>query len=119
MRSTARSRTTASCRAGWRGRRRPPGSSWTTSTAWSTSSRRRRAPSTAWSSSGARHRCGRWGRDRLGADLRRGALRLGLRLGRHVEGIVDAYYGPPELAAAVEREPPLDPRALVRAAELL
>ena len=36
-----------------------------------------------------------------------------------MEGIVDAYYGPPELAAAVEREPPLDPRALVRAAELL
>jgi hypothetical protein len=42
-----------------------------------------------------------------------------LRLGRHVEGIVDAYYGPPELAAAVAAEPPVAPRALVSAAELL
>ncbi len=31
-------------------------------------------------------------------------LTLGLRLGRHVDGLVDAYYGPPELATAVERE---------------
>src|SRR6266508_3119094 len=46
-------------------------------------------------------------------------LRLGLQLGRHVEGIVDSYYGPPELAAAVEAEPPVDPRALVSAAEAL
>jgi hypothetical protein len=46
-------------------------------------------------------------------------LRLGLRLGRHVEGIVDAYYGPPELAAAVEAEPLVDPRALGSDAELL
>jgi hypothetical protein len=46
-------------------------------------------------------------------------LRLGLQLGRHVEGIVDAYYGPPGLAAAVDAEPPADPRALVSAAEAL
>jgi hypothetical protein len=46
-------------------------------------------------------------------------LRLGLQLGRHVDGIVDAYYGPPELAAAIEAEPPVDPRALVSAAEML
>ncbi len=46
-------------------------------------------------------------------------LRLGLQVGRHVEGIVDAYYGPPELAAAVDAEPPVDPRALVSAAEAL
>jgi hypothetical protein len=46
-------------------------------------------------------------------------LRLGLQLGRHVDGIVDAYFGPPELAAAVEAEPPVDPRALVSAAETL
>jgi hypothetical protein len=44
-------------------------------------------------------------------------LRLGLQLGRHVEGIVDAYYGPPEFAAAVDAEPPVHPRALVSAAE--
>ena len=46
-------------------------------------------------------------------------LRLGLQLGRHVDGIVDAYYGPPELAAAVDAEPPVDPRALASAAEAL
>lgn len=31
-------------------------------------------------------------------------LTLGLRLGRHVDGLVDAYYGPPAIAEAVERE---------------
>jgi hypothetical protein len=46
-------------------------------------------------------------------------LRLGLQLGRHVEGIVDAYFGPPELAAAVDAEPPVDPRTLVAEAETL
>ena len=46
-------------------------------------------------------------------------LRLALQLGRHVDGIVDAYYGPPELAAAVDAEPPVDPRALAADAEAL
>jgi hypothetical protein len=46
-------------------------------------------------------------------------LRLGLQVGRHVEGIVDAYFGPPELATEVEAEPPVEPRALVAAAEEL
>ena len=46
-------------------------------------------------------------------------LRLGLQVGRHVEGIVDAYYGPPELAAAVDAEPPVEPQALIAAAEEL
>ncbi len=40
-------------------------------------------------------------------------LRLGLQLGRHVDGIVDAYFGPPELAAEVDAGPPPDPQALV------
>lgn len=31
-------------------------------------------------------------------------LLLGLRLGRHIEGLVDAYYGPPELAERVRSE---------------
>src|SRR5947208_5614104 len=44
-------------------------------------------------------------------------LRLGLQIDRHVGGMVDAYFGPPELAAAVETEPPVDPRALAAAAE--
>jgi hypothetical protein len=43
-------------------------------------------------------------------------LELGLRLGRHDDGVVDAYFGPPELAAAVEAEPLVETRALVDAA---
>lgn len=46
-------------------------------------------------------------------------LRLGLQLGRHVEGIVDAYFGPAELSAAVDSEEPVDPRVIVAAAETL
>ena len=46
-------------------------------------------------------------------------LRLGLQVGRHVEGIVDAYFGPPDLAAAVEADPPVEPRVLVADAEAL
>jgi len=32
-------------------------------------------------------------------------IELGLRLGRHVDGFVDAYYGPPELSARVDAKP--------------
>jgi hypothetical protein len=39
-------------------------------------------------------------------------LQLGLRLGRHVDGFVDAYFGPPELAARVAAEPVLPPARL-------
>ena len=39
-------------------------------------------------------------------------IELGLRLGRHVDGFVDAYYGPPEVAARVEAEPPRPPGEL-------
>ena len=46
-------------------------------------------------------------------------LTLGLRLGRHVDGLVDAYYGPPELAAAVEAEEPRAPAALAADADEL
>jgi hypothetical protein len=46
-------------------------------------------------------------------------LRLGLQVGRHVDGIVDAYYGPADLAAAVEAEPPVAPQTLVADAERL
>src|SRR6478672_4700939 len=46
-------------------------------------------------------------------------VRLGLQLGRHVDGIVDSYYGPPELAAAVEAAAPVDARVLVADAEAL
>src|SRR5919197_2162325 len=46
-------------------------------------------------------------------------VRLGLQVGRHVERIVDAYYGPPELAAEVEADAPVYARALFSAAEAL
>jgi hypothetical protein len=38
-------------------------------------------------------------------DVVGGYVELGLRLGRHVDGLVDAYYGPPEIAERVEAEP--------------
>ena len=37
---------------------------------------------------------------------------LGLRLGRHVDGLVDAYYGPPELKEQADAEEPVDPRVM-------
>jgi hypothetical protein len=40
-------------------------------------------------------------------------LQLGLRLGRHVDGLVDAYFGSAELAEEVESEQPRDPSELV------
>jgi hypothetical protein len=46
-------------------------------------------------------------------------LRLGLRVGRHVDGIVDAYYGPAHLADEVDAAPPVEPRELVGEAESL
>ena len=46
-------------------------------------------------------------------------LRLGLRVGRHVDGIVDAYYGPGHLADEVDAAPPVEPRELVDEAESL
>jgi hypothetical protein len=55
----------------------------------------------------------------VGESVAERYLRLGLQVGRHVEGIVDAYFGPPELAAAVDAEPPAEPRDLVSAAEAL
>ncbi len=47
-------------------------------------------------------------------------LELGLRLGRHVDGLVDAYYGPPALAERVAAEPITPPSRLITdAADLL
>jgi hypothetical protein len=39
-------------------------------------------------------------------------LELGLRLGKHVDGLVDAYYGPPELKEQVDAEEPVEPSQL-------
>jgi hypothetical protein len=46
-------------------------------------------------------------------------LDLGLRLGGHVDGFVDAYYGPPERAARVRAEPIPPPERLVADAAAL
>ncbi len=40
-------------------------------------------------------------------------LELDLRLGRHIDGIVDGYYGPPEIAERVDAEPLRAPAELV------
>jgi hypothetical protein len=46
-------------------------------------------------------------------------LALGLRLGRLLDGLVDAYYGPPELARRIAAEPMPEPARLVRDARSL
>lgn len=46
-------------------------------------------------------------------DAVRGYVELCLRLDRHLEGLVDGYYGPPEISAAVEAEPLRPPAELV------
>lgn len=46
-------------------------------------------------------------------------LLLGLRLGRHVDGLVDAYFGPPDLARRVQAEPVAAPAALADEARRL
>jgi hypothetical protein len=45
-------------------------------------------------------------------DLWERYLLLGLRLGRHVDGLVDAYFGPPALRERVEAEPLAPPAEL-------
>jgi hypothetical protein len=46
-------------------------------------------------------------------------LRLGLRLGRHTDGLVDSYYGPAELKAQVDAEELTPPAQLVEDAAAL
>jgi hypothetical protein len=46
-------------------------------------------------------------------------IRLCLRLGRHVDGLVDSYYGPAELDDEVKAEPLREPTELVRDAAAL
>jgi hypothetical protein len=46
-------------------------------------------------------------------------LTLGLRLGRHVDGLVDAYYGPADRAAAVRSERARPPEQLAAEARAL
>jgi hypothetical protein len=46
-------------------------------------------------------------------------LELGLALGRHVDGLVDAYFGPPDVAAGVATAPLVPPRRLADEARRL
>ena len=46
-------------------------------------------------------------------------LTLGLRLGRHIDGLVDAYYGPRQHADRVQAEPVLPPNRLMADARAL
>jgi hypothetical protein len=46
-------------------------------------------------------------------------VRLGLELGRHADDIVDCYFGPPELAAAVDAAAPVDPAGIAAAGRAL
>jgi mutator family transposase len=46
-------------------------------------------------------------------------IRLCLQLGRHGDGVVDTYFGPPELKAAVDAEPLCEPREVAASAETL
>ncbi len=46
-------------------------------------------------------------------------LELGLRLGRHVDGLVDSYYGPPELKEQTDSEPVVAASQLAADAETL
>jgi hypothetical protein len=46
-------------------------------------------------------------------------LLLGLRLGKHVHGLVDAYYGPQDLKDAVDDEPPVHASELAEDARRL
>jgi hypothetical protein len=53
------------------------------------------------------------------ADVVERYLTLGLALGRHVDGLVDSYYGPAELQDAVNAAPPVDPAELAAQADAL
>ncbi|MBA2283821.1 MAG: DUF885 domain-containing protein [Acidimicrobiia bacterium] len=53
------------------------------------------------------------------ANLVERYLELGLRLGRHIDGMVDAYYGPAALSASVDAEPLRTPAALAEDAKAL
>jgi hypothetical protein len=49
----------------------------------------------------------------MAASLPERYLLLGLRLGKHVDGLVDGYFGPQELQETVDREDPVDPNLLL------
>jgi hypothetical protein len=42
-------------------------------------------------------------------------LELCLRLGKHLDSLVDSYYGPPEISERVDAEEPREPASLASA----
>jgi hypothetical protein len=55
----------------------------------------------------------------MAASLAERYLLLGLRLGKHVDGLVDGYFGPEHLQQAVDGEDPVDPDVLLDDARAL
>ena len=55
----------------------------------------------------------------MAASLAERYVLLGLRLGNHVDGLVDGYFGPPELQATVESEASPPPQELLAEADAL
>jgi hypothetical protein len=53
------------------------------------------------------------------SDVPERYLELGLRLGRHIHGLVDAYFGPPEIMDRVDAEELSEPADLARDAAAL
>ena len=53
------------------------------------------------------------------SDVPKRYLELGLRLGRHIDGLIDAYFGPPEIKERVEAEELLPPANIARDAAAL
>ena len=51
--------------------------------------------------------------------IQNGYVELALRLGRHVDGLVDSYYGDPAVSKRIESEPLLEPPALAGDADRL
>ena len=53
------------------------------------------------------------------SDVPKRYLELGLRLGRHIDGLIDAYFGPPEIKERVDAEELLPPANIARDAAAL
>ncbi|MHA1982715.1 MAG: hypothetical protein ACW967_00065 [Candidatus Hodarchaeales archaeon] len=53
------------------------------------------------------------------SDFGKRFLLLGLRIGQHIDGYIDAYFGPPELKQIVEKEGKQSPNELLMEAENL
>jgi hypothetical protein len=60
-----------------------------------------------------------YGLSSYAVDIPEHYVRLCLQVGRHIDGYIDAYFGPSELEGSVAAEEPVDPRQLRDEARLL